>query len=81
MNRTEPKTGSNRLISVRFGLFPFQTGSNRTAMPRCHPVRINNVVLVVTTSCKGKIIAKKQYQFLAIIALIFLDTLQLLDPK
>jgi hypothetical protein len=30
---------------------------------------------------KEKIIAKKQYQFLAITALIFLDTLQLLDPK
>jgi hypothetical protein len=28
LNRTEPKTGSNRLISVRFGFFPFQTGSN-----------------------------------------------------
>jgi hypothetical protein len=29
LNRTEPKTGSNRLILVRFGFFPFQTGSNR----------------------------------------------------
>jgi len=28
LNRTEPKTGSNRLISGRFGFFPFQTGSN-----------------------------------------------------
>jgi hypothetical protein len=28
-------------------------------MPRCHPVRINNVVLVVTTSCKGKNNCKK----------------------
>jgi len=59
LNRTEPKTGSNRLISVRFGSFPFQTGSNRTTMPRCHPLRINNVVLVVTTSCKGKNNCKK----------------------
>jgi hypothetical protein len=80
-NRTKNRFKPINFGSVRFGLFPFQTGSNRTAMPRCHPVRINNVVLVVTTSCKGKIIAKKQYQFLAIIALIFLDTLQLLDPK
>jgi len=29
LNRTEPKTGSNQLISVRYGFFPFQTGSNR----------------------------------------------------
>jgi len=28
LNRTKPKTGSNRLISVQFGFFPFQTGSN-----------------------------------------------------
>jgi hypothetical protein len=28
-------------------------------MPRCHPLRINNVVLVVTTSCKGKNNCKK----------------------
>jgi len=62
---TEPKTGSNRLILVRFGLFPFQTGSNRTAMPRCHPVRINNVVLVVTTSCKGKNNCKKTVSILS----------------
>ena len=26
LNLTKPKTGSNRLISVRFGFFPFQTG-------------------------------------------------------
>ena len=56
----EPKTGSNRLISVRF--FPL---SNRTAMPRCHPLRINNVVLVVTTSCKGKNNCKKTVSVLS----------------
>ena len=28
VNRTEPKTGSNWLISVQFGFFPSQTGSN-----------------------------------------------------
>jgi len=28
LNRTESKTGLNRLISVRFGFFPFQIGSN-----------------------------------------------------
>ena len=81
MNRIENQFKPINFGSVRFGFFPFQTCSNRTAMPRCHPLRINNVVLVVTTSCKKKKIAKKQYQLLAITALIFLDTLQLLNPR
>jgi hypothetical protein len=34
-------------------------------MPRCHPVRINNVVLVVTTSCKGKNNCKKTVSILS----------------
>ena len=53
-NRTENRFKPINFGSVRFDFFPFQTGSNRTAMPRCHPLRINNVVLIVTTSCKGK---------------------------
>jgi hypothetical protein len=34
-------------------------------MPRCHPLRINNVVLVVTTSCKGKNNCKKTVSILS----------------
>ena len=34
-------------------------------MPICHPLRINNVVLVVTTSCKGKNNCKKTVSVLS----------------
>jgi len=34
-------------------------------MPICHPIRINNVVLVVTTSCEGKNNCKKTVSILS----------------
>jgi hypothetical protein len=64
-NRTENWFKPINFGSVRFGFFPFQTGSNQNAMPRCHPLRINNVVLVVTTSCKGKNNCKKTVSILS----------------
>jgi len=64
-NQTENRFKPINFGSVRFGFFPFQTGSNRTTMPRCHPLRINNVVLVVTTSCKGKNNCKKTVSILS----------------
>jgi len=58
----EPNQTKNRFKPINFSsvrFFPFQTGSNRNTMPICHPLKINNVVLVVTTSCKEKNNCKK----------------------